>query len=92
MDDIIDNFDLVLKAFWVTIELRVLSRLASLVLGTLLRDAGRPDPVLAQFGALYVSVVRNTPAAGDVHLRLHRLHRPAQHPASDTFFVKGVLA
>ena len=62
MDDVTTNFDLVLKAFWVTIQLLVLSGIASLVLGTLL-GAMRVGPiaVLARFAALYVNIVRNTP-------------------------------
>ncbi len=62
MDDVIANFDLVLRAFWLTIQLLVLSGLASLVLGTLLA-AMRVGPVkvLNRLGTLYVSVVRNTP-------------------------------
>ncbi|MGH3334117.1 MAG: amino acid ABC transporter permease [Nocardioidaceae bacterium] len=62
MDDVASNFDLVLKAFWVVIQLLVWSGLASLVLGTLL-GAMRVGPVgvLAKFAALYVSIVRNTP-------------------------------
>ena len=62
MDDVISNFDLVLRAFWLTIQLLVLSGLASLVLGTLLA-AMRVGPVkvLNHLGTLYVSLVRNTP-------------------------------
>jgi glutamate transport system permease protein len=62
VDDLVSNFDLVLKAFWVTIQLLVLSGIASLVLGTLL-GAMRVGPVsvLSRFAALYVTLVRNTP-------------------------------
>lgn len=62
MDDVIANFDLVLRAFWLTIQLLVLSGLASMVLGTLLA-AMRVGPVkvLNRLGTLYVSIVRNTP-------------------------------
>jgi glutamate transport system permease protein len=62
MQFVFDNFDLVLKAFWLTIQLLVLSALASLVLGTLL-GAMRVSPVavLRKFGAGYVTIVRNTP-------------------------------
>jgi glutamate transport system permease protein len=62
VDDIANDPGLVLNAFWVTIQLAVLSGLASLVFGTLL--AGMrvgPVGVLAEFGTVYVSVVRNTP-------------------------------
>ena len=62
MEFVLDNFDLVLEAFWVTIQLLVLSALASLVLGTLL-GAMRVSPVavLRKFSSLYVTIVRNTP-------------------------------
>lgn len=62
MDDIFSNFDLVTRAFWLTIQLTVLSGLVSLVFGTLLA-AFRVGPVavLRLAGALYVSLVRNTP-------------------------------
>ena len=62
MDGVIENFDLVLKAFWLTLQLFVVSAVFSLVFGTLLA-AFRvgPIPVLATFGSLYVSIIRNTP-------------------------------
>ena len=62
MQFVLDNFDLVLQAFWVTIQLLVLSAIASLLWGTLL-GAMRVSPVavLRKFGAVYVTVVRNTP-------------------------------
>ena len=62
MDDVIANSDLVLGAFWLTVQLFVLSGLASLALGTLL-GAARVGPVavLRRAATLYVSVVRNTP-------------------------------
>ncbi len=62
MDDLVSNVDLVLSAFWLTIQLAVLSGIASLVLGTVL--AGMrvgPVSVLNKLGATYVTVVRNTP-------------------------------
>lgn len=62
MDDLIAGYDLVLRAFWLTIQLSVLSGLVSLVLGTVLA-AMRVGPVgvLAKTATLYVTVVRNTP-------------------------------
>lgn len=62
MSEIIDNFDLVLQAFWLTIQLAVLSGIASLVLGTLL-VAMRIGPiaVLRGFATTYVTLFRNTP-------------------------------
>lgn len=62
MDDVWSNFDLVLDAFFLTIQLFVVSGLLSLLLGTVL--AGMrvgPVPVLNRAGALYVTIVRNTP-------------------------------
>jgi glutamate transport system permease protein len=62
VDDLTSNFDLVLKAFWLTLQLLVLSGVVSLVLGTLL-GAMRVGPVavLRTTAMLYVAVVRNTP-------------------------------
>jgi len=62
VDDLLSNFDLVLKAFWLTIQLTVLSGIASLAFGTLL-GALRVGPisVLRHAASLYVSVIRNTP-------------------------------
>jgi glutamate transport system permease protein len=62
VQDLVDNWDLVLSAFWLTIQLSVLSGIASLVLGTVLA-AMRVGPVavLRRAGAFYVTVVRNTP-------------------------------
>lgn len=62
MDDLFSNFDLVLKAFGLTLGLFVVSGLFSLVLGTLL--AGMrvgPVAVLRRAAAAYVTIVRNTP-------------------------------
>ena len=62
MEDLLSNFDLVLKAFWLTLQLLVLSGIASLVFGTFLA-AMRVGPiaVLRKAGAAYVTIVRNTP-------------------------------
>ena len=62
MQYVLDNIDLVLSAFWTTIQLFVLSALASLVLGTIL-GAMRVSPVsvLRTFASVYVTLVRNTP-------------------------------
>jgi glutamate transport system permease protein len=62
VEDVTSNFDLVLQAFWLTLQLLVLSGLVSLVAGTLL-GAMRVGPVavLRRAAVLYVSVVRNTP-------------------------------
>lgn len=62
MDDITSQFDLVLKAFWLTIQLLVLSGIASLVFGTLLGSMRvGPIAVLRKAAAVYVTVARNTP-------------------------------
>jgi glutamate transport system permease protein len=62
MDDLFSNFDLVLKAFGLTLGLFAVSGIASLLLGTLLA-AMRVGPVsvLAKAAGFYVTVVRNTP-------------------------------
>ncbi len=62
MDDVLSNFDVVLRAFWLTLQLFLISAVVSLVAGTLLA-AFRvgPVPVLARAGAAYVAIVRNTP-------------------------------
>ena len=62
MEFVFDNFDLYLDAFWLVIQLLVLSALASLAFGTIL-GAMRVSPVsmLRKFGAVYVTLVRNTP-------------------------------
>ncbi len=62
MDDLLDQRDLVLQAFWLTIQLSVLSGLCSLVFGTFLA-AMRVGPISVLRGAAttYVTLVRNTP-------------------------------
>ncbi len=62
MDDILSNPELVLRAFWLTIQLLVISGLISLVFGTFLASMRvGPIPILAKAGAMYVTLVRNTP-------------------------------
>ena len=62
MSVVLDNFDLVAKAFGYTIFLFLVSAVLSLVLGTIL-VAFRVGPisVLSKAAAVYVTVVRNTP-------------------------------
>ena len=62
MDAVTSDFGLVLEAFWLTLQLFVLSGLFSLALGTLL-GAMRVGPVsvLRTAAQLYVTVLRNTP-------------------------------
>jgi len=59
---VLENFDLVLKAFGYTVFLFLVSAVISLVLGTLLA-AFRVSPVavLRLFGGAYVTLIRNTP-------------------------------
>ena len=91
MDDVFSNFDVVLRAFLLTVELFVVSGVLSLVFGTLLAACRvGPVSVLARAGAVYVSVVRNTPLLVIfifVFLALPRLDLNI-----DSFFVKGCLA
>ena len=62
MEDVRANFDLVLEAFWLTLQLLVLSGILSLLLGTLL-GAMRVGPVsvLRRGAGIYVTLIRNTP-------------------------------
>lgn len=62
MSDVFSNFDLVVSAFLLTIELFLVSGIASLGLGTMLAAARvGPIPVLSKAATLYVSIFRNTP-------------------------------
>lgn len=62
MSVILDNFDLVLKAFGYTVFLFLVSAVLSLVIGTVVVSMRvGPVPVLRSAGALYVALVRNTP-------------------------------
>jgi glutamate transport system permease protein len=62
VSEILDHFDLVLRAFWLTVQLSVLSGVASLVLGTVLAAMRiGPIAVLRGFATTYVTLVRNTP-------------------------------
>ena len=90
MDDVFSSFDLVLKAFLLTIELFVVSGVLSLAIGTVLA-AMRVGPVavLARAGAFYVAVMRNTP------LLIVFIFATFGLPKLDVqlpFFVKGTIA
>lgn len=90
MDDVFSSFDLVLKAFLLTIELFVVSGVLSLLIGTLLA-AMRVGPVsvLARSGTLYVALMRNTP------LLIVFIFATFGLPKLDIqlpFFVKGTIA
>jgi glutamate transport system permease protein len=62
VDDVFANFDLVLKAFGLTLGLFLVSGVASLLLGALLASLRvGPVAVLARAVSIYVTVVRNTP-------------------------------
>ncbi len=101
MDDVFSQFDLVLKAFLVTIELFVVAGIGSLILGTLLAAARvGPVPVLAKAGAFYVAVVRNTPllvmfiivtvALPNIGWGIPGLHIGSLDVSG--YFIKGVVA
>ena len=61
MGDIFSEYD-ILAAFWVTIQLSVLSAIGSLVLGTFLAGLRvSPVRVLRFIGTSYVNIIRNTP-------------------------------
>lgn len=92
MDAVLSDFDRVLRAFGITLQLLVLSGLASLVLGTVLA-AMRVGPiaVMARFGALYVSVVRNTPLLV-VFIFVFNALPTLDLFVNTPFLVKGVVA
>jgi glutamate transport system permease protein len=59
--DFLQGYDL-LGAFWVTVQLTLLSAAGSLVWGTLLAAMRvGPVPLMRGFGAAYVNIVRNIP-------------------------------
>ncbi|GHF07561.1 amino acid ABC transporter permease [Streptomyces spiralis] len=61
MFDFLSGYDL-LGAFWVTVQLTLLSAVGSLVWGTLLAAMRvGPVPLMRGFGTAYVNVVRNIP-------------------------------
>ncbi len=91
MSYVISNFELMLSAFRLTLELFVLSAVVSLVFGTLLAAARvGPVPVLARAGAVYVTLVRNTPLL--VVFIFVFVVMPQLEMNIDSFMAKGVLA
>ncbi|MFF2009882.1 amino acid ABC transporter permease [Streptomyces sp. NPDC058195] len=61
MFDFLEGYDL-LGAFWVTVQLTVLSALGALIWGTLLAGMKvSPVPLMRGFATAYVNVVRNVP-------------------------------
>jgi glutamate transport system permease protein len=88
---VISNFELMLSAFRLTLELFVLSAVVSLVFGTLLAAARvGPVPVLARAGAVYVTLVRNAPLL--VVFIFVFVVMPRLEMNIDSFMAKGVLA
>lgn len=62
MDAVVDNLDVFAEAFWLTIQLTLLSAVGALVLGTLIAAMRvSPVPPLRWFAVGYTEVVRNTP-------------------------------
>lgn len=61
MGDILSEYD-ILGAFWVTIQLSVLSAIGALILGTIMTILRvSPVAVLRLIGTSFVNIVRNTP-------------------------------
>ncbi|MDX3450757.1 amino acid ABC transporter permease [Streptomyces sp. ME02-8801-2C] len=61
MFDFLEGYDL-LGAFWVTVQLTLLSAVGSLVWGTMLAAMRvGPVPLMRGFGTAYVNIVRNIP-------------------------------
>jgi glutamate transport system permease protein len=59
--DFLSDYD-VLGAFWVNVQLTVLSAIGSLIWGTILVAMRvSPVPIMRAFGTGYVNIVRNTP-------------------------------
>jgi glutamate transport system permease protein len=89
--DVFSHFDVVLRAFLLTLELFVVAAVLSLVFGTVLA-ACRVGPVwvLSKAGAAYVTLVRNTPLL--VIFILVFLALPRLELNIGSFFVKGCLA
>ncbi|WP_169979282.1 MULTISPECIES: amino acid ABC transporter permease [unclassified Microbispora] len=62
MEAVVDELPVILGAFWLTVKLTVVSGVISLVWGIVLAAMRvSPLPVLRGAGAVYVSVLRNTP-------------------------------
>ncbi|MFC4004622.1 amino acid ABC transporter permease [Prauserella oleivorans] len=61
MFDFLSEYD-VLGAFWVTVQLTVLSAIGALIWGTILAGMRvSPVPLMRAFGAAYINLMRNTP-------------------------------
>jgi glutamate transport system permease protein len=92
VEPVLEDFDLYLKAFWLTLQLLFWSALASLAFGTLL-GALRVGPVavMRKTAATYVTVVRNTPLL-IVFIFIFVVAPTMQWFVQTPFLVKGVLA
>jgi len=90
VDDVFSHFDLVLRAFLLTLELLVVSGIISLVFGTILA-AFRvgPIPVLSWAGTVYVGLFRNTPL---LVIFIFVFFGLPQLEINMPFFVKGCVA
>ena len=92
MDDMRSNYDVLLEAFWLTLQLTALSAVLSLVLGTLL-GAMRVGPVavLRRAAGIYVTAIRNTPLL--IMFVFVFIAAPTLGWFIDTpFLIKGVIA
>ncbi|MDQ3615459.1 MAG: amino acid ABC transporter permease [Actinomycetota bacterium] len=91
MEQVFANFDLVLKAFLLTLELLAVSALASLLFGTVLAGFRvGPVLVLAKAGAMYVAIIRNTPLL--VVFIFVFIAMPKLEANISSFFLKGCVA
>lgn len=62
MQVLLDNLDLILEGFWLTVKLTVAGAIGSFLFGTLLAAMRvSPVPVLRRAGGAYVTTLRNTP-------------------------------
>lgn len=62
MSSVIDNLDVFVGGFWVTLQLCVLSAIGALLIGTIMAVFRiSPVPPLRALGTSYVTVFRNTP-------------------------------
>ena len=62
MNTIVENFDVFVSGFWVTLQICVLSATGALIIGTLVAVLRiSPVPPLQWVGAAYVTVMRNCP-------------------------------
>lgn len=89
--DFLNDWQDILTAFWVTLQLLVYSGLASLVLGTLLAAMRVcPVPVLRWTGTLYVNLFRNTPLL--MVFVIVTVMMPSLDLTIQSYLLKGVVA